>query len=156
MFPIPVALMSVAALAFFTNTTLRWVRISKKGRPDDRFNDFGKRLKNLLTIAFAQTRMIRGDFKAGLMHAVIFWGFLVVSLRTILLFGQGFDAGFGTGFLESLPGKLYISLLNVFELLVLMAVTYAAYRRVVVKPERLTLSAEGLRILGDPPGHSMG
>ena len=142
MFPIPVTVLLVAALAFFSNTAYRWYRIIRSGKPDNRFTDYGKRLKNLLTIAFGQTKMIQGDFKAGIMHAIIFWGFLVVGLRTIILFGTGFDADFAAGFLASLPGKLYTLLLNIFELLVLLAVSYAAYRRIVVKPKRLTLSVD--------------
>lgn len=147
MFPIPVAILLGLALAFFAYTMARWNRIFRSGQPDDRFNDWGIRLKNLLTIAFAQTKMIKGDLKAGLMHAVIFWGFLVVSLRTILLFGIGFDEDFGAAFLETFPGKIYTNTLIVFESLVLVAVSYAAYRRIVVKPKRLTLSAEGIGIL---------
>ncbi|MBI2500002.1 MAG: (Fe-S)-binding protein [Deltaproteobacteria bacterium] len=81
------------------------------------------------------------------MHAIIFWGFLVIALRTILLFGIGFEADFGRSFLESVAGRFYILSLPVVEGLVLLAVGYAAYRRWFVKPGRLTLSAEGLIIL---------
>lgn len=94
MFPIPIAILLVLALGFFGLSCYRWFRVIRQGQPDDRFNDWGKRVKNLITIAFAQTRMIRGDFKAGIMHAVIFWGFLVIALRTILLFGMGFFGRF--------------------------------------------------------------
>lgn len=147
MFPRTVTWLLLLSFTFFTYTLYRWYRILKASQPDPRWNDFGKRCRNLFTIAFAQTRMIRGDLKAGLMHAVIFWGFLVVSLRTILLFGIGFDTQFGAGFVSSPLGKFYTVTLNGFELLVLLAVGYAAYRRLVIRPKRLTLSAEGLGIL---------
>ena len=138
----------VAALGLFGYSSTRWFKIIRSGKSDDRFNDFRKRIKNIVTIAFAQTKMIKGDPKAGIMHALIFWGFCVIALRTILLFGMGFSPSFGSFFTQSIPGHLYTLLLNIFELLVLMAVSYAAYRRIVIKPKRLTLSAEGLGILG--------
>ncbi|MBI2083414.1 MAG: 4Fe-4S dicluster domain-containing protein [Deltaproteobacteria bacterium] len=147
MFPIPVGILILFALGFFGYTLSRWWKVLRSAQPDPRFNDYKQRLKNLIVIAFGQSKMLRRDFKAGLMHAIIFWGFLVISLRTIILFGIGFDESFGSTFLSSLPGRIYTLSLNVFELMVLFAVGYAAYRRIVVKPKRLTLSAEGLRIL---------
>ncbi len=148
MFPITVGLLLAAAILFFGNTSFRWWKIIRAGRQtDNRFQDYGTRIKNLLTIAFAQTRILKGDFKAGLMHAIIFWGFCVVALRTILLFGMGFQSDFGAVFVNSLSGKIYTLILNIFELLVLFAVLYGIYRRLVVKPKRLTLSAEGIVIL---------
>lgn len=147
MFPLTTGLLLIVALGLFGTTLYRWGTIFRKAKPDSRWNDFRRRFWNLLTIAFAQTKMIRGDFRAGLMHAIIFWGFLVIALRTILLFGIGFEADFGRSFLESVAGRFYILSLPVVEGLVLLAVGYAAYRRWFVKPGRLTLSAEGLIIL---------
>ncbi|MBI4196831.1 MAG: (Fe-S)-binding protein [Deltaproteobacteria bacterium] len=147
MFPLTTGLLLIVALGLFGTTLYRWGTIFRKAKPDPRWNDFRRRFWNLLTIAFAQTKMIRGDFRAGLMHAIIFWGFLVIALRTILLFGIGFEADFGRSFLESVAGRFYILSLPVVEGLVLLAVGYAAYRRWFVKPGRLTLSAEGLIIL---------
>ncbi|MBI2981473.1 MAG: (Fe-S)-binding protein, partial [Deltaproteobacteria bacterium] len=147
MYPIPVGILLFLALGFFGYTLSRWWTVLRSAQPDPRFNDYKQRFKNLLVIAFGQSRMLRRDFKAGLMHAVIFWGFLVISLRTILLFGMGFNESFGSWFVNSLAGRVYTLSLNIIELMVLLAVGYAAYRRIIVKPKRLTLSAEGLRIL---------
>lgn len=147
MFPITVTALLAVSLSFFAFSVLRWWKVVRSGKPDDRFNDYGKRLKNVLTIAFAQTKILKGDLKAGLMHAIIFWGFCIIALRTILLFGMAFSPGFGAGFMESLPGRIYTLLLNVILLLVMVAVTYAAYRRVILKVSRLTPSIEALFIL---------
>ncbi len=147
MFPITVAILLAVALAFFAQSAFRWIRIIRSGQPDARLDHIGRRLGVLFKLAFAQYRILKGDLKAGLMHAVIFWGFCVVSLRTILLFGMGFDAGFGAPLLETFSGQVYTLVLNIFELLVLMAILYGTYRRVVVKPKRLTLSAEAVVIL---------
>ncbi len=147
MFPKTVGTLLCLSLLLFGYSIFCWIRIIGRGRPDDRFRDIPKRFWNLLTIAFAQTRMLHRDFRAGLMHAVIFWGFLVITIRTFLLLGQGFIADFGTSFLTSPWGRGYSYLLNIFEALVLVAVVYALYRRLVVRPKRLTLSAEGIGIL---------
>jgi len=147
MFPITVGILLGLAIGAFGYSCFRWFKIISSGQPDPRFNDYKQRLKNVLVIAFGQTKILRRDFKAGLMHAIIFWGFLVIALRTILLFGMGFDQSFGQWFIPSLPGHLYTLLLNLFEFLVLLAAFYGLYRRLVVKPKRLTLSAEGIKIL---------
>ncbi len=147
MFPITVAALLVIALSTFGYSAYRWCKVIHAGQPDNRFQDFGQRLKNLIVIAFAQKKMLRRDVKAGLMHAVIFWGFCVVSLRTIILFGQGFAPDFAGWFLDSGAGHFYTLSLNVFESLVLLAVLYALYRRLVLKPKRLTLSFEANLIL---------
>lgn len=148
MFPIPVAILLVVALAAFGYSVMRWTKIILSGQqPDNRFNDYAQKFKNLMIIAFAQAKILRRDFKPGLMHAIIFWGFLVISLRTVILFGMGFDPHFGDWFMATLAGKWYTLMLNVFELLVLTAVLYGLYRRLVVKPKRLTLTAEGIKIL---------
>ncbi len=147
MFPITVLILLVVGLAAFGFSSYRWWKVIRSGKPDNRFNDYPKRLKNLVTIAFAQTKILKGDLKAGLMHAIIFWGFCVIGLRTILLFGMGFSPTFGSWFMESVPGRVYSLLLNVILLLVIVAVTYAAYRRVILKVSRLTQSIEALFIL---------
>lgn len=147
MFPITVAVMLTVGLAVFAFSVSRWWKVIRSGKPDARFNDYPKRLKNLITIAFAQTKIIKGDLKAGLMHAIIFWGFCIIGLRTILLFGMGFSPTFGSWFTESLPGLAYTFLLNLILVLVMVAVSYAAYRRVVLKVSRLTPSIEALFIL---------
>ena len=37
-------------------------------------------------------KFLGGEQPAGLMHAVIFWGFLVLMLQVITLFVRAFDA----------------------------------------------------------------
>jgi len=84
------------------------------------------------------------------MHAFIFWGFLVVAINTIHIFGGGFSYGFRLplfGF-QSPLGIGYEFIRDIFEALVLIMVIYAFVRRLIVRPRRLTLSADALIILG--------
>jgi len=147
-YPKLVGALLVIALSVFGYSVFRWWKVIRMGKADDRFNDYKKRFKNLFTIAFAQTKILKGDHKAGLMHAVIFWGFCIIGLRTVILFGMAFSPSFGTFFVESLPGHLYTFLLNIILALVMVAVSYAVYRRVVLHVSRLTPSIEAVFILG--------
>ena len=40
-----------------------------------------------------QRKFLTGEQPAGIMHALIFWGFVVLMLQVITLFGRAFDAG---------------------------------------------------------------
>ena len=50
-----------------------------------------------------QRKFLSGEQPAGIMHALIFWGFVVLVIQVVLLFGRTFDAG-GTS-----PGSRPIS-----------------------------------------------
>ncbi len=148
MFPITTALLLIAGLGFFGYSSYRWIKIIKSAKqPDNRLNDYKKKIRNLITIAFAQSKILKGDPKAGIMHATIFWGFCIIALRTIIFFGMGFTPHFASFFTESIFGHLYELSLNFILLAVMAAVSYAAYRRIVLKVSRLTMSREALGIL---------
>ncbi len=81
------------------------------------------------------------------MHAAIFFGFLAVSLRTITLIGRGFSLDFHLPLLGGPLGLVYAFLKDTFAVVVLLAVLYGIWRRVVLRPRRLHLNAEGVLIL---------
>lgn len=104
-------------------------------KPENRFDNIGKRIKQTLTIALAQTKIMREPI-AGLIHVGIFWGFLVLLLSAIEAVIQGFYHHFSWAFL----GPLYsiISFSNdFFCIIVIIAVIIALYRRFVIKVKRL-------------------
>src|SRR3972149_11535037 len=81
------------------------------------------------------------------MHALIFWGFLILSLCTSETFGKGLFAGsFALPLLDGNPS--FLLSLDAFTVLVIGAVLVAAFRRLVVRPARLTLSGGAYLILG--------
>jgi hypothetical protein len=68
----------------------------------------------------------------------VFWGFLVVTIGTVEIFIQGLADGFS--FANALPRPLYALYAlsqEAFALLILAAVSYLIYRRLVIKPRRL-------------------
>ena len=84
------------------------------------------------------------------MHALIFWGFLILLLRAFQFFMFGMFPVTGLHSLHygtSLLGHVYTLIKDVFVLLVTFACFYALYRRLVTKPKRLNLSGEGIFIL---------
>jgi Fe-S oxidoreductase len=119
-------------------------------RPTDRFDRWGERLRGVVSYFVGQKRIFaRGYRGAGLMHAIIFWGFLAVAINTIHFVGQGFSAGWHLpGFAAgSTLGRIYATIRDLFEIGVLAMVLAAAYRRIVVKPARLTRSWDAAVIL---------
>jgi ferredoxin/nitrate reductase gamma subunit len=128
----------VLALGFFAYSAQRlYAFMTRVGKPEDRSNDPGRRFWNLLTVGLAQTKILR-DPVAGLSHALVFWGFCVITLGTAEMLVQGVWGGFA--FARFLPAALYAPFAlsqELFALLVFAAVAYLIYRRLVIKPRRL-------------------
>jgi len=141
-------------LAVFGRTMLgRYHALTAMNR-DVQIGRIGERIGALLRVGIGQGRfMQKWEIGAGLMHALIFWGFLAVALRTITLFGHGL-AGMPAEewhlplFGEHGLGPIYTVLYTLAEIWVLAAVLYAFYRRLIVRPERVHLTGEALLILG--------
>jgi Fe-S oxidoreductase len=126
----------------------RW-RLMMVGRPEKRFDRIGDRVRATLEFAFVQKRMPRYKW-AGVAHTLIFVGFIVLLLRSIVLWGRGFDPDFNLLLFGSTQplGKLYGLLKDIFAILVLIGASVFLYYRLVKKLPRLTLNLEGLIILG--------
>ena len=128
----------VLAAGLFALNVQRLMRYMRVGYDEDRGDRPWQRLKNVLTVGIAQTRILR-DRTAGAMHATIFWGFIVLTVGTIEILIQGVFPRFG--FDDLLPRPLYafyVVTQDAFAVLVLGAVAYAYYRRLVLRPARLT------------------
>ena len=63
-----------------------------KLQPANRFQEIGSRISEVFKLGFFQTRMVKLDFKPGLMHAAFFFGFSMLLIRKIQLLIIGFDA----------------------------------------------------------------
>src|SRR6478609_3938462 len=53
-----------------------------------------KRIWNTVVYALGQKKFFLDDQPAGVMHIVIFWGFMVLSLQVITMFLRGWFPGF--------------------------------------------------------------
>ncbi len=141
-------LVSVGAFGYLMEARLALLAAAQ---PSPRFDRWVERVRGLVSFFLGQKRILaRGYRGAGLMHALIFWGFLAVALNSIQFVGRGFSEGFHVwGFGPGSPlGAAYAAFRDLFEVAVLGAVAVAAWRRVVTRPARLTLSWDAGAILG--------
>ena len=125
------------ALAFFSYSAQRLVRFLRIGTSDFRLNDIPRRVANLLTIGIAQKKILR-DPVAGPLHALVFWGFLVLQVGALEIILHGLFPSFS--YARVLPAPLHWLFLLSQEATaaaVLVAVALLLYRRIVVKPKRL-------------------
>src|SRR5215207_829127 len=135
-----VIFLAVVALAvgFFSYNVQRLVHYMRTiGHAEDRTDHPIVRLHNLLTIGLAQTKILR-DPGAGILHAAVFWGFLVLTVGTVEVLIAGVVPGFDFGLLLPRPlYQLFQFSQELFGILVLGAVGLLLYRRLVVRPRRL-------------------
>ena len=125
----------IAAFTFFAMSVRRIIRHLRLGQAEDRFDRPWERVKRTLVIAIAQSKILREPL-AGIMHALIFWGFLVLLFAVIESIGEGLVDGFSFRFL----GTLYSTFAFKQELfcgLVVLSVIVALFRRNVLRPKRL-------------------
>jgi len=144
--PVLMSLLLFFALAMFVGTMADRYWLLRAGSAGFTVDRLGARLRALLVIGFGQRRLLY-EKGAGWMHAVIFVGFLVVFTRTVMLIGRGFDPDFDLPLLGGSLGLAYAAVKDTLSVLVLLALAYAVWRRLVVRPARLHLSAEAVLIL---------
>jgi Fe-S oxidoreductase len=127
----------VLAAGLFAFNAQRLFSYARLGVEENRFDHPAKRIENLLTIGIFQRKIFR-EAVAGAMHATIFWGFMVLTAGTVEILIQGVWPAFG--FWMILPSPLYILYSfsqDAFAALVLGAIAFAFYRRLVLHPKRL-------------------
>ncbi len=142
-------LILLISLSLFGYVLFRRYRLLHLGQPDPRLTAIGKRFRDLALYGLIQKRQPR-YFWAGCLHLIIFWGFVVLGLRSIDLVSQGLHLPFLRPLMESSFGATYGTLKDLFGLLVLIACTAAVLRRAVAKPVRYEGShtAEAYLVLG--------
>ncbi|HET7631218.1 MAG TPA: hypothetical protein VFK16_02755, partial [Gemmatimonadaceae bacterium] len=127
----------VIAAGFFALNVQRLVRFLRVGRDLGRLDHPWQRVWNVLRVGIAQQKILR-DPVAGPMHAFIFWGFLVITAGTIELMVRGLVPGFTyAAYLPHRVFQLYALSQDVFAALVVAAVAFAFFRRLVLHPKRL-------------------
>jgi hypothetical protein len=97
----------LAAFGYFAFSCRRILRILALGKNENRFDKPADRLKNVLLIVFGQTKLLREPL-AGLMHFVIFWGFVVLLSAVLEAIVQGIIPTFTIEFLGPLLPPLAI------------------------------------------------
>jgi len=135
-------LMLIALVAFLWALWPK-ARVLMRSAGDNRLDRPAQRLWNTFRIAFAQSKMFK-DGRAGWMHALIFWGFLILLVRALQFFIIGI---YPSPYSYSSISIGYSFVKDCVVLLVSLACCYALFRRLVTKPKRLNLSGEAILIL---------
>ncbi|NNF99701.1 MAG: (Fe-S)-binding protein [Desulfobacteraceae bacterium] len=152
MSPVFMSLLLLAGLAIFSRTMYRKIQLLLVLGPADRTNHILERFKNMVVLAIGQKRLVgrKKEWASGVMHALIFWGFCVLLIRSLTLYGEGFVHGYQLPFFgdQSILGYLYVAVKDIMEGIVLLMVVYAIFRRVVLKPKRLHNTWEAYFVLG--------
>ena len=149
--PLLMALLLIVGLTVFGRSMVRKIRLLKALEPTDRANHLKERLINMAVLAIGQKRLVgrEKERSSGLMHAFIFWGFCILLIRSLTLYGEGFQEGYHLPFLggDYLFGYLYVAIKDVMEGIVLLMVVLAIYRRAVLKPKRMHNTFEAYLVL---------
>ncbi len=106
-----------------------------RSKPDPRLNSVPERLANMFKFAFGQYRQPR-YMMAGVLHIVLFAGFMILSLRSITLVILGLKDGFILPGLGGAAGQVYSVLKDIAATAVFLACVVGMVRRGVFRPER--------------------
>ncbi|MEX0786806.1 MAG: (Fe-S)-binding protein [Dehalococcoidia bacterium] len=127
------------------------VIVLARSKPENRIGslrDLAVRVYTLPLYVLGTRRLNRADYwYAGLLHTMIFWGFLVLQVRTLNFLLEGFNHDIS---FDALLGWVYTGfrpVMDLFNVLVIVGVGLAAFQRIFIKPARLTLNWDAWFIL---------
>jgi len=140
-------LIAVTGVSLFAIRAGELITLLAKARPEDRTDHIEDRIGQFFQVVLGQSGVLR-DPIPGIAHFFTFWGFLIISVGLLGLTLQGFGL--------SLPiigdSHAFATLLDVFIILVAIALLVFAFRRVVIRPKQLSSFLhgpwDGLIILG--------
>src|SRR5437870_8902679 len=103
-----------------------------------------ERLRAVVTIALGQEKFIRPEVSwvretlAGWLHFFVFWGFTVLGLQIVTMFGRAYSEHFYVPLMSpSLLGGPYMFVRDCFEGIVLLCVLVLMARWAITRPMRL-------------------
>jgi Fe-S oxidoreductase len=142
--PVGISVLLLVSFLAFAAFTWRKLQIVAALQPEVRWDRPWERLRSVLGNGLLQQRMIRREWKPGVMHTMIFLGFMSLLVRKVQLIVIGFDEQYA---FSGPLGDFFTLWKDLVEVGVLLAVGYAFYRRLLLKPQRLEPNKEGLLVL---------
>ena len=121
---------AVYLFAYVVYSRYTFIRL---GKPADLKKDLKNRLNEVLVNVFGQRKLLK-DKKSGIMHVVMFYGFIIIQFGAIDLFIKGLAPGYHLP-VPAYPVFTLLQEITVFA--VLLAALYAYYRRFIEKLPRL-------------------
>jgi Fe-S oxidoreductase len=142
------AVLVVLAHAVFFYNIARFARVAALGKPAGLKETWGERIGSLMTFFFGQRKVM--EESSSLHHLAIYWGFLVLTVATTEmlisgLVGHWFTLGTVLG--DTIYGGIRLAV-DVFNAIVFVALMWAFYRRLVIKPKHIPANLDAMLILG--------
>lgn len=127
----------IAAFGFFGYTIKKILSRFKHTQSDgfERFDQIGERIKTTLLVAFGQSKMFRRPV-AGILHALVWWGFLVITLGTAEMILDGI---LGTERILGSMGFFYDIITasgEIFAAIIIISCIIFLTRRYITHPKR--------------------
>jgi len=126
-------ILGVVSIGFFTYQVQKATRLVLKGAKDDRFDNWGSRMKETLGVWLGQRKVLE-DPIAGIMHVLMFWGFLMLSTD---MFDLATANWFSSNVIPSGMVGPWNGMVELGYTMALIGCTAALLRRVVFTPEKL-------------------
>ena len=121
-------------LGIFSYTAFRIYRFFRLTKPYP-VKHWGKRFAVMMSVAFGQTKIFRRPV-LGLMHALVWWGFIVILIGSIEMIIDGLT---GTERILSFLGPVYdviVGLGDVFAFVILVLILAFLFRRLFLHVKR--------------------
>lgn len=126
-----VTIYAISLFVYLVKTRIAYIKLGKKTEFDQAVKE---RLNKIWTMVFGQKKLMK-DTKSGIIHVMIFYGFILVQFGAIDFIWAGIKPG------SHLPlGPLYSGFTffqELVALMILVAVFWAFYRRYIEKLVRL-------------------
>ena len=127
----------LVTLGVFAWTVKNLIALFKITKPAFPVKDFGKRMNVMLKVAFGQTKIMRRPV-IGFMHALVWWGFLVILVGSIEMVIDGL---FGTERVLGFLGIVYDVIFgfgDVFALIIAILIIAFLFRRIALNVKRFS------------------
>lgn len=137
-----ITLAAIGLLSWSFSRIIKIIKLLKKPYP---INNIGERISMTLKVAFGQTKIFRFPV-VGIMHALVFWGFLVITVGSgemVLdgIMGTVFDSNPLNDRIISFLGPVYDVIIasgDIFAFIILVLVIAFLVRRLFLKIKRFT------------------
>src|SRR5579859_4215187 len=106
----------IAAWVAFAVRIRKLVRLMLLGRPENRFDHVGERIKYFALMVLGQRGVLR-DPLPGVAHFFTFWGFIIIQLDALNLWAQGLNVT-----LPIISSRPFAVLLDFFVFMAFLAV----------------------------------
>src|SRR5512135_2256765 len=138
-------LLAAVSIALFAWRAAHLVAILRRARPEARFDRVGARLRLFAAQVLGQRRLF-DEPAIGAAHFVIFWAFVVYATGFWWSLARGLAPFLPVPYADDVPPMGLA--LEVTGVLALAGLAVAAYRRYIIRPDRLEQSPDAARILG--------